>query len=106
MKDRMRDVLRRWGQTVTVQTAEGETETRAFLQPLTRRDEAVPQEMTTLGGVDGRMWRYLGMKAVDTGDGVRWNGMEFCVRSSRPWGAGSEVLYWWAVLEQVKEAGA
>lgn len=106
MKDRMRDVLRRWGQTVTVQTAEGEKETRAFLQPLTRRDESVPQEMTTLGGVDGRLWRYLGAQAVDIGDGVCWNGMEFRVRSSRPWGAGGEVLYWWAVLERVKEAEA
>lgn len=39
MTDWVRQVLERYGQDVTVDTADGERTVRAFLQPMTERDE-------------------------------------------------------------------
>ena len=81
-----------------------EQETRAFIQPVTERREVDPEVWTNLGAVDGRLWLYLGQKAVENGNRIRWNGMEFRVRSGRPYYVGEMVLYWWASLERAKEA--
>jgi len=104
MNDQVRDILRRYGQTVTLRTGGGEAESRAFLQPVTQKQEQVPERMTALGAVDGRLWLYLGEAAVAGGDSVLWKGVEFRVRSSRPYYIGETLLYWWASLERAKEA--
>lgn len=104
MRQMIEEVLRRYGQTVTVHLAGGDTAVRAFLQPVTGRQEQVPSEMTGLGAVDGRLWLYLGQTAVEPGDRMTWNGVTFRVRSSRPWSVGETQLYWWAALERAKEA--
>lgn len=98
------EILGRYGQAVTLETAEGETETRAFLQPVQERRETVPAAVTEIGWVDGRLWLYLGRTKVDPGDTVRWNGMAFQVRSSRPYYAGGALSHWWASLERRREA--
>jgi len=96
------EILARYGQEAAVEH-EGETETvRAFLQPLTERDEAVP-EMAAVGRLDGRLWLYLGRKAVEAGDAVSWNGRRFRVRSGRPHYIGNELCHWRAVLERARE---
>jgi len=104
MNGQVREILRRYGQTVTLRTGGGEAESRAFLQPVTQKQEQVPAMMTALGAVDGRLWLYLGETAVEADDRVLWNGVEFRVRSSRPYYIGETLLYWWASLEQAKEA--
>lgn len=104
MRNQVRDILRRWGQSVTLNRSGEACLTRAFLQPVAERREQVPAMMTELGSVDGRLWLYLGMEAVEADDRILWNGTEFRVRSSRPWYMGEELLYWWAALEQAKEA--
>lgn len=96
-------VMDRHGQRMTLRRKDGETETRAFLQPVTERREQEAGEPTALGTVDERRWLYLGRCAVDTGDRVLWNGMELQVCSSRPYYAGETLLYWWASLERAKE---
>ena len=58
----------------------------------------------SLGAVDGRLWRYLGQAAVETGDRIAWEDHIFRVRSSRPYDIGETRVYWWAALEQAKEA--
>ena len=107
MTDWIREILGRHGQLVTIRTERGaEVETRAFIQPVTERKEADPEMQTGLGAVDGRLWLYLGQKAVESKDRIRWNGMEFRVRSGRPYYMGETVLYWWASLERAKEEAA
>lgn len=100
----MRDLLDRWGQEVTVETAGGTAAARAFLQPLAERNEAVPERVTNIGWTDERLWLYLGDTAADTGATVTWNGRRFRVRSGRPWYVGRRLNHWWAVLEAAKEA--
>lgn len=98
------DILARYGQTVMVRSAAGETAARAFLQPATERKELLPDKVTGIGWGDGRLWRYLGLAQVDAGDTVLWNGLCFRVRSSRAYYIGDQLNHWWAVLEQAKEA--
>ena len=43
---------------------------------------------------------YLGREEIGPGDTVRWNGMEFQVRSNRPYFTGGTLSHWWAVLER------
>lgn len=97
-------ILDRYGQAVTVEhegkAAEG---VRAFLQPLTERDEAVP-ETAAIGWMDGRLWLYLGQTAVEAGDVILWNGRRFRVRSGRPHYIGDKLCHWRAVLERAREA--
>ena len=95
------EILRRYGQELIL---EGKEETvRAFLQPLTERREEGP-EPSPIGGLDGRLWRYLGKAAVRAGDRVCWNGRRFRARSGRPHFIGPELSHWRAVLERAREA--
>ena len=93
MMDWIREILERYGQTVTVQMTDGQVPTRAFLQPV-----------TGLGWSAGRWWLYLGQPPVGPADRVLWNGMTFRVRSSRPYYIGKTLTYWWASLETEREA--
>ena len=104
MTDWFREILSRYGQEVTVRTADGEVPARAFLQPVTAKEEQVPDAVTGIGWIDGRLWLYLGDTAADTGATVTWNGRRFRVRSGRPWYVGRRLNHWWAVLEAAKEA--
>ena len=45
-----------------------------------------------------------GQENVQPGDQILWDGMLFRVRSSRKYALGEESLYWWASLEQEREA--
>ena len=97
------EILRRFGQEVTLERdGTGET-VRAFLQPIRERDEAVP-EMQAIGWLDGRLWLYLGRAAVKAGDTVLWEGRRFRVRSGRPHYIGGRLCHWRAVLERAREA--
>lgn len=104
MRDWIQMVLERYGQAVRVERAGEYAAERAFLQPVIERGEQVPDEMTEIGWLDGRLWLYLGQAEVEPGDVICWNGMEFRVRSSRPYPVGETLLYWWASLEQAREA--
>lgn len=102
--DWIREILRGHGQQVTIRLSDGSAVTQAFLQPVTQREEQVPEVQTELGGIDGRLWLYLGKSAVAENDHIYWQDKEFRVRSSRPYYIGEKLMYWWAALEQAKEA--
>lgn len=104
MTDWMGVILKRHGQTVTVSASEGEESVRAFLQPVTEKNEQLPGDMSELGYLDDRLWLYLGKREVQPGDALAWNGLTFRVRSSRPYYIGGVLMYWWAALEAAKEA--
>ena len=72
MTDWVRQVLERYGQDVTVDTADGERTVRAFLQPMTERDERARSDVTSIGWVDGRLWLYLGQTALEEGEALAW----------------------------------
>ena len=96
------EILRRYGQEVTVEHG-GETETvRAFLQPVRAGDEA-PGEPGAAGWLDRRRWLYLGQRAVEAGDTVLWKGRRFRVRGGRPHYIGAGLSHWRAVLERARE---
>ena len=92
-------LLARYGQTVTLEREQPE-EVRAFLQPLSGRDETVPDQAVSLGMLDGRRWMYLGAAEVAVGEVLRWGELSLRVRSVRPHAVGGAVLFWWAALEQ------
>ncbi len=98
------EILRRYGQEVSVERRDETAETvRAFLQPMRSRSESGP-EPSPIGGLDGRLWLYLGKAPVRTGDQVDWNGRRFRARSGRPHYIGGSLSHWRAVLERAREA--
>ena len=104
MTDWVRQVLDRYGQTVTLCRGETEAEIRAFLQPVTEKGEQTPDTATALGWLDGRQWLYLGQAALETGDTLTWKEMTFRVRSCRPYYIGEALCHYWAALEKEREA--
>lgn len=105
MTDWVRQVLERYGQDVTVDTADGERTVRAFLQPMTERDERARSDVTSIGWVDGRLWLYLGQTALEEGEALAWEATRFRVRSCRPYYIGNALSHYWAALEQERETG-
>ena len=77
-----------------------------IFQPLAEKSEQVPDEMTGIGWLDGRLWLYLGMMSLETGDTLRWQERRFQVRSCRPYCLGEQTVVFWAVLEEAKEAAS
>lgn len=99
----LEDIMTRYGQTVTVER-DGAAETvQAFIQPLSERNETLPEAQSPLGWTDGRLWLYLGRAAAEAGNAVAWNGMRFRVRSGRPFFIGAALSHWRAILEREKE---
>ena len=70
----MGEILKHYGQTVTLRSRDGEKSVRAFIQPAATRNEAVPGEQTPIGWIDERLWRYTGLEEVQPGDTVIWQG--------------------------------
>lgn len=104
MRDWIENILNRYGQSVSLETAAGRTEERAFLQPVTERGERTPDGAGSLGWTDGRLWLYLGRTPVEAGDTIAWGERTFRARSGRPYAIGDETLYYWASLEREREA--
>ncbi len=96
-------ILKQYGQTVTVEREGRAEDVRAFLQPVRERRESGP-EPSAIGGLDGRLWLYLGRAALESGDVVSWEGRRFRVRSGRPHYIGARLSHWRAVLERAREA--
>lgn len=93
-------VLARYGQRVTVRSAQGgpgET-VRAFLQPVA--EEKVDQQVPSPLGVRREdRFLYLGPADVPLADGgrVEYAGRQYVVQSAHPVGAGRE-WHWWGIL--------
>lgn len=104
MTERVERILRRHGQHVAV-TRDGKTaDAQAFLQPVTGKNQTIPEVMTALGTEDTRLWLYLGRTEVSAGDEVAWGERRFTVRNSAPFYIGEALSHWWAALEKTKEA--
>ena len=104
MKTVWEQILARYGQDLTMEPG-GQT-VQAFFQPLAEKSEQVPDEMTGIGWLDGRLWLYLGTMSLETGDTLLWQERRFQVRSCRPYCLGEQTMVFWAVLEEAKEAAS
>ena len=102
MKTGWEQVLVRYGQDLTMEPG-GQT-VQAFFQPLAEKSEQVPDEMTGIGWLDGRLWLYLGQTALEEGEALAWEATRFRVRSCRPYYIGNALSHYWAALEQEREA--
>ena len=103
MRRDVEKVLKEYGQRVVLRRSAEEQEVCAFLQPVVKQAETVPEEMCALGGLDRRLWVYLGQEEVCPGEQILWGQQCFRVRSSRAFQVGEDVLYLWASLEQERE---
>ena len=104
MTDWVRQVLDRYGQEVTVESGMETRAIRAFLQPMTEQREEARGDPTPLGWTDGRLWLYLGQTPLEEADTLGWNGLNFRVRSCRPYFVGERLSHYWAALELEREA--
>ena len=105
MTDRWRQILSRYGQTVTLyrQGQEEGTVCRAFLQPVQeKRSDFFQRQPTPLGLVRQDRWICLGgpdMALDELGGGyIAWGDHTFTVRSAQPVYLGDELVYWWGLL--------
>ena len=94
----LRETFERYGGTATVSHAGIDTQTKAFIQPLTRESNAEPFSVAPLGAVEERCWRYLGCACVEMGDSVTFDGACYAVRNAAAVYVGDEIAYYWAVL--------
>lgn len=104
MTDWLAGVLERFGQEAELEQAGQRRPVRAFLQPLTGKEEQERSLETPVGYLDERLWLYLGREPVAEGDTLCWKEERFAVRSARPYYVGTELSHWWATLERRKEA--
>lgn len=107
MRTRLDDVMRRYGQSVTLISRESECESqvKAFLQPLLKEREDLPVTATPLGAVNGQRWLYVGPAAVEIAEGDRMHldDLHLIVQEAGTVYFGDGVLYSRAVLRQEKE---
>ena len=104
MTERFEKILNQYGESVTITTAEGTGQMKAFVQPVLNEQKEAPYQVTSLGNLDDRKWIYLGVTAVNPGDCITCAAGSFTVCSSAAVYAGREFSHWWAALETEKEA--
>lgn len=106
MNDWMREILRRYGQEVSLVRDGASVNVRAFLQPLPESRESLPGTPSGIGWVDRRLWCYLGLCQLFPGETLLWNGLRFRVRSCRAFFLGEHLCHHWAALIPEREVDA
>lgn len=108
MRARLEEMMRVYGQTVTLVPREGGEETAfaAFLQPALKEREYPPVAATPLGAVSGKRWLYVGPagREIVPGDRVCFDNLRLVVQEAEAVYFHTEVLYRRAVLRQEREA--
>lgn len=106
MAELWKSILAQYGQSVVLRREGGETEVRAFFQPVAEKTPGA--EPTALGLAPKGKWLYLG-PAEETLEDVTeltWADRAFRVLRSRAYPIGDETAYHWAVAEELDEVGA
>lgn len=108
MRAALENVMRTYGQTVSLISRESgeETQFTAFLQPVLKEREDLPAVATPLGAVNRQRWLYVGpaTREVLPGDKIYLDGIRLAVQEAETVYFRSEALYKRAVLRQEKEA--
>ena len=105
MKNEFEKALAQWGQSASVTRDVNTVKTLAFVQPIKRDSVTPPYDMTELGVIDQRLWRWLGGADVDIarGDEAVCGDMTFYVLHTEKVYLGSEAQYTRALLRAVSE---
>lgn len=107
MRTRLEEMMRSFGQAITLIPRKSWCETRfqAFLQPILREREDLPVAATPLGAVNSQRWLYIGPAAreIAAGDMVHLDDIHFTVQEVTAVYFRGEILYNRAVLRQEKE---
>lgn len=107
MRRQLEDVLREYGQELTVIRKKNgeETAVKAFFQPILKDREEPPVTATPLGAVSGQRWLYIGPAALELepGDKIRFQGDQFVAQEAMTICFRWEALYGRAILRQEKE---
>lgn len=106
MRERLEQILARYGQTVELITQDGrKLSVKAFLQPILRQREDLPVAVTPLGAVSDARWLYIGSSGLplSPGDQIDFDGLHLMVQESRIVYWMDKALYCWAVLRPRKE---
>lgn len=94
-------VLAQYGQSVTLQTGDETTQVRAFFQPV---EEKTPGMVPTPLGV-AQAGKYLYLGPADTPledvEELGWSGRAFRVLRHREYRVGDELVYRWAICEEM-----
>lgn len=103
MRELWEQVLERYGQRVTLVREGGETDVRAFFQPL--EEKKAEETPSPLGVAPVGKYLYLGPAGEDLEDvrEMAWNGRDFRLLRRREYWVGGEKVYWWAVMEERDE---
>lgn len=107
MRGKWKQILERYGQTVTLCRGEERTQCRAFLQPVRQTGTDAWQHLPTpLGQVRRDRWIYLGDPEVSLeGEAwLLWQGRRFDIRVAHHVCVGEQWSHWWALLEPGEEA--
>lgn len=108
MRARLEEMMRTYGQTVTLVSRKGEEGMTftAFLQPVLKEREAPPLTATPLGAVSGKRWLYVGPagREIRPGDRVYFDDLRLVVQEAEAVYFRNEILYHRAVLRREKEA--
>lgn len=107
MRRQLEDVLREYGQELTLIRKEngGETAVKAFFQPILKDREAPPATATPLGAVNDQRWLYIGPAALELepGDMVRFQDDQFVAQEAMTICFRWEALYGRAILRRERE---
>ncbi|MBQ5442041.1 MAG: hypothetical protein IIT47_00555 [Oscillospiraceae bacterium] len=105
MRGLVEQTFARYAMEVTVEHRGEKKRAKAFVQSVRRENGSEPFTVTPMGAVEQRVWRYLGAAGVpvEMGDRVCCDGMRYIVRNAMPVYAGSEIVYYWAMLHPEEE---
>ena len=107
MRSRWEEIIRSFGQTITLISRKSGCETRfqAFLQPILKEREDLPVAATPLGAVNGQRWLYAGPAAreISEGDKVYLDDIHLTVQEVTAVYFRGEILYNRAILRHEKE---
>lgn len=107
MRTRLEEMMRAYGQTVTLIPRKNGKESTfaAFLQPVLKVREAPPVAVTPLGAVNSQRWLYIGPanQEPQPGDRVRFDILYLVVQETEAVYFRGEVLYRRAMLRREKE---
>lgn len=108
MRARLEEMMRAYGQTVTLVSRKSGEEAAfaAFLQPVLKEREYPPVAATPLGAVSSKRWLYIGpaSREIGPGDRVCLDNLHLVVQEAETVYFHAEILYRRAMLRQEKEA--
>lgn len=104
MRPGLAGVLVRFGREAVIVHGGVSGGASVFLQPINRRADGAPYQVTSLGTADNRQWLLLTCAPLADDDRVDCGGTAYTVRTCAPVYVGGALSHWRGVLEKRREA--